>query len=109
MFSETCSGNSQSAVHVSVSRNGAIDAVLTGFEIDCAFIEITPLIDDQFEIADYFVVLKYNQNMLHAVIVGQKDFDVTSRSGVLIGVPADRRNGLDDEIGVSRGGVIRGA
>ena len=62
-----------------------------------------------FEVADHLVIFQYDQDVLHTVVVSQKNFDVTSRSGVIVGVPADRRNGLDDEIGVSRDGVIRGA
>ena len=79
-----------------MSRNGAIDAVLTGFEIDRSFVKIASLVDDQFEVADYFVVLKYNQDVLHIVIVSQKDFDLASRGGVFLGIPADGWNGFDN-------------
>ena len=104
-----CSGNSQSAVHVSVSGDDAVQAVFASFEIDGSLINGAALGDCEFKVADHFVALADDQDVLHAVIVSQKDFDVASRSGVLIGVPADRGDRLDDEACISRNGVIRGA
>ena len=104
-----CSGNSQSAVHVSVSGDDAVHAVFASFEIDGSLINGAALGDCEFKVADHFVALADDQDVLHAVIVGQKDFDVTSRCGVFGGVPANRGDSLDDEIGISRDGVIRGA
>ena len=91
-----CSGNGEGAVHISVTWDGAVHAINTGFKVDGAFINCALFGDGQFEIADYFVVLKDNQNMLHVVIVGKKDFDVASGSGVLSGVPTNGRDCLDD-------------
>ena len=84
-----------------MSGDAAVDAVLASVESDRSFVKIASLIDDQFEVADHLVIFQYDQDVLHTVVVSQKNFDVTSRSGVIVGVPADRRNGLDDEIGVS--------
>ena len=104
-----CSGNDESAVHIAVTRDDAVHAVGAGFKVDGAFVNGALFGNGQFEVANNFVALADDQDVLHAVIVGKKDFDVTSRRGVRIGIPTDRRNGFDDEAGVSRNGVIRGA
>jgi len=104
-----CSGNGERAVHVAMTRDGAVHAINTGFKVDGAFIDCALFSDGQFEIADYFVVLKYNQNMLHAVIVGKKDFDVAGSSGVFGGVPANCGDSLDNKTGIGGHDVSRSA
>ena len=70
LFSETCSGNGECAVHSAMSGDAAVDAVLASFESDRSFVEIASLIDDQFEVADHLVILQHDQDVLHTVIVG---------------------------------------
>ena len=100
-----CSGNSQSAIHVSVSGDDAVHAVFAGFEVDGAFSDCALFGHGQFEIANNFVALANDQDVLHIVVVGQKDFDVTSSSGVFGGVPANCGDSLDDETGIGGHGV----
>ena len=79
-----------------MSGDDAVHAVLASFKIDRAFVERAALGDCEFKVADHFVALADDQDVLSVVVVGQKDFDVTSRCGVLVGVPADGRNCLDN-------------
>ena len=79
-----------------MSGDDAVHAVLASFKSDRAFVECAALGDCEFKVADHFVALADDQDVLHAVVVGQKDFDVTSRRGVLVGVQADGRNGFDN-------------
>ena len=95
-LSKNCSGNSKCAVHVSMARNGAIDAVLASFESDRSFVNIATTSYDQFEVADHLVIFQHDQDVLHAVVVSQKDFDLASSGGVFLGIPADGWNGFDN-------------
>ena len=104
-----CSGNSQSAIHVSVSGDDAVHAVFASFEIDGSLINSAALGDCEFKVADHFVALADDQDVLHIVVVGQKDFDVTSSSGVFGGVPANCGDSLDNKTGIGGHGVSRSA
>jgi len=104
-----CSGDSQSAIHVSVSGDDAVHAVRAGFKVDGAFVNGALFGNGQFKVANNFVALADDQDVLHIVIVGEKDFDIASSGGVLIGVPANCGDGLDDKTGIGGHGVGRSA
>lgn len=85
-----------------MAGHGAVDVVLAGVEGDGARVGVALLVDDQLEVADHLVVLQNDENVLHIVVVGEEDLDLTSRCGVRRGIPPDRGDGLDDEIGRGR-------
>ena len=104
-----CSGNGQRAVHVAMTRDSAVHAVRAGFKVDGAFVNGALFGHGQFEVANNFVALADDQDVLHIVIVGEKDFDVASSSGVFGGIPANCGDSLDNKTSIGGHGVSRSA
>jgi len=104
-----CSGNDEGAVHIAVTRDDAVHAVGAGFKVDGAFVNGALFGNGQFEVANNFVALADDQDVLHIVIVGEKDLDVASSSGVFGGIPANCGDSLDNKTSIGGHGVSRSA